>query len=450
MPGTSRRTAPSASPTTRLIAARRPGARRDRCRRPATSSRTSSPAAIACIIHTIVGLDEAGRPVTPVLSWADTHERSRGRGAAPARSTRRPCTRPPAPRSTRATGRHGSSVSATSSRGSGAGPGSPSWWPSASRAGRRSAARWRRGPGCWTARAAPGPTACWRSSGSTPGSSRRSWTTTSRSAGSPPPHRDAGRGSRTIGWFAAWGDGGCGNVGLAATGRGTAALMVGTSGALRAVVDGRRHRPSRRACSPIGSAPATVVGGQLSEGGGTLTWVSTLLGRSRARARASGRRPRRRRPRPHRPAVHLRRARPRLSRRRQRLARRAQPRHRCRGDLPGDARVDRLRVRRRRRGAVRVLHGPPSIVASGGALTHSPLLGQVLADSLGRDISVAPPSSPPDAARRCWPSAARATLPDVADACPPPTRTIHADPGRSDRYRDARQRRDALYHAVLG
>ncbi len=37
-----------------------------------------------------------------------------------------------------------------------------------------------------------------------------------------------------------------------------------------------------------------------------------------------------------------------------------------------------------------VLGGAPAVIASGGALARSPLLAQVLADSLGREIAVAP------------------------------------------------------------
>ena len=57
--------------------------------------------------------------------------------------------------------------------------------------------------------------------------------------------------------------------------------MVGTSGALRAVVaDGGAGLPAGLFAQRLGAR--TVVGGQLSEGGGTLAWASALLRRSQA------------------------------------------------------------------------------------------------------------------------------------------------------------------------
>ncbi len=82
-------------------------------------------------------------------------------------------------------------------------------------------------------------------------------------------------------WFAPWGDGSCGNVGLGAMSPGKAALMVGTSGALRAyLADPAPLDPRRPVRYRLGAG--TVAGGQLSEGGGLLAWASRLLGRSRS------------------------------------------------------------------------------------------------------------------------------------------------------------------------
>ena len=46
-------------------------------------------------------------------------------------------------------------------------------------------------------------------------------------------------------WYPAWGDGACGNVGLACVGRRRAALMVGTSSAMRLLLPTRRQRCGR-------------------------------------------------------------------------------------------------------------------------------------------------------------------------------------------------------------
>ena len=110
-----------------------------------------------------------------------------------------------------------------------------------------------------------------------------------------------------IDWFAAWGDGACGNVGLGAEGRDTVALMIGTSGALRAVIPD--PDPAIRAglfAQRLGAG--SVVGGQLSEGGGTIAWASRLLGRPSGRSGGSGRGVRARGARADGPPVRLRRA----------------------------------------------------------------------------------------------------------------------------------------------
>ena len=97
-----------------------------------------------------------------------------------------------------------------------------------------------------------------------------------------------------------------------------------------------------------------------------------------------------------------------------------------------------------------VLGASPAIVASGGALAHSPLLAQILADTLGRDIGVAP--SDKSSRRGAALLALRGTgLRGRHEAIPIGTlRRVHNDPARTARYQVARERRDALYRRVLG
>jgi len=96
-----------------------------------------------------------------------------------------------------------------------------------------------------------------------------------------------------------------------------------------------------------------------------------------------------------------------------------------------------------------VLGGPPEIVASGGALAYSPLLTQVLADSLGRDISVAPAVESSRRGAALLALQRSGHLADLEAAWAPATRTIHANPDLADRYRAARARRNALYGSVM-
>ena len=96
-----------------------------------------------------------------------------------------------------------------------------------------------------------------------------------------------------------------------------------------------------------------------------------------------------------------------------------------------------------------VLGARPSIVAAGGALAHSRLLTQTLADALGRAITVA--SDVESSRRGAALSALQAAgyLDDVTAVPMPPGWTVPNDPERTDRYRAARARRDALYEALL-
>ena len=251
-----------------------------------------------------------------------------------------------------------------------------------------------------------------------------------------------------VDWFAAWGDGACGSVGLVAAGPDRAALMVGTSGALRAVVaEPAPAIPSGLFAYRLGAG--AVVGGQLSEGGGTLAWVSQLFRRSRASLEREAARME--------PDTHG------LTVLPYTFGERGLGYHdTARGSLIGltpDTRAaaiyramiesiaysfaavdDQLST---------VLHGAPAIVASGGAIARSPLLAQALADSLGRDISVAPTveSSRRGAALLALQGAGH--LPDRSAVQVPRTHNVACDPGRTARYLEARGRRVALYGALI-
>jgi sugar (pentulose or hexulose) kinase len=92
---------------------------------------------------------------------------------------------------------------------------------------------------------------------------------------------------------------------------------------------------------------------------------------------------------------------------------------------------------------------PPTIVASGGALARSPLLAQTLADALGRDIAIAPrfEASRHGAAILAL-RAIGARVQDEANAGRR-TNAVRADPVRTATYRAARDRQRALYERVF-
>jgi gluconokinase len=402
---------------------------------------------ISCFLHSIVGLDDAGRPMTPVLSWADT---TSAREAATLRERIDP-----------------DAVHASTGA-----PIHAGYWPARVLQLRREQAGIRRWAGLadLIAEALTGRATVSRSMASGTGlldRARGTWADGLLEVIGVEPRQlsplvaddeSIGRLSASarkrwprfshIAWFAAWGDGGCSNVGLGVTDQGTAALMVGTSGALRAILaDPAPAIPMGLFAQRLGSG--SVVGGQLSEGGGTLAWVSTLLRRSRASL--------------DRAAAGLEADGHGLTVLPYTFGERGLGYHdNARGSVTGlNPGTDAVAVYRAMLESIaygfaavddelsRVLRGAPAIVASGGALAHSPLLAQVLADAIGRDIRVAlaVESSRRGAALLALRDSGHVA--DVAEGSAPPTQTIHADPHRSDRYQAGRARRDALYQAVL-
>lgn len=403
---------------------------------------------ISCFFHSIVGLDGGGRPITPVLSWADT---TSARAAAALRRQLDPqavhsCTGVPI---------------------------HASYWPARVvrlRQEQPAIRRWAGFPELLV-ESLTGRAAVSRSMASGTGlldRARGTWSELVIEALRIDPRdlpalvgddEPIGRLSGTAAdrwpwlaqaaWFAAWGDGGCGNVGLAAAGPGKAALMVGTSGALRAIVaDPAPSIPMGLFAYRLGAG--AVVGGQLSEGGGMLAWVSRLLRRSPASLE--------------RDAADMEADTHGLTVLPYTFGERGLGYHDgARGSLTGlSAGTDAAAIYRAILESIaygfaaiddrlsHVLGGAPAIVASGGTLTHSPLLAQVLADSLGRDIGIAPAL---EASRRGAALLALrgSGLIDDLNAIPgPPTRTVRSDPDRSARYQAARARQNELYETILG
>ena len=251
-------------------------------------------------------------------------------------------------------------------------------------------------------------------------------------------------------WFVPWSDAWCGNVGLGkARGLG-AALQVGTSGAMRVIVgdpvpdvpDGLfAHR------LPDGMA---LVGGQLSEGGGTIAALAGMLGRSIARLdTAAEDLP---------PDGHGLTVLPFLS------GERGPGYHAsARGVIGGlhlattaaDLHLAVLesiayRFAELDRRLAGFLGEAPDIVAAGGAVGRSSLLAGILAAALGRPIGL---SADPEASTRgaaILALAAAGIIDDPSSVPPPPSRRIVPDPARVDRYREAAARQGALYDRILG
>jgi gluconokinase len=251
-------------------------------------------------------------------------------------------------------------------------------------------------------------------------------------------------------WFVPWSDAWCGNVGLGQGPGQGAALQVGTSGAMRVIVgDPVAEVPDGLFAHRLPDGTA-LVGGQLSEGGGTIATLAGLLGRSAARLDAAATDlP---------PDGHGLTVLPFLS------GERGPGYHAgARGVIAGlhlattaaDVHLAVLEAIAYRfaeldRRLAGFLGDVPEVVAAGGAVGRSSLLAGILAAALGRPIGL---SADPEASTRgaaLVALAAAGVIDDPAGVPPPPSRRIVPDPTRIDRYREAAARQGALYDRILG
>lgn len=250
-------------------------------------------------------------------------------------------------------------------------------------------------------------------------------------------------------WFPAWGDGACGNVGLGCLGTNRAALMIGTSGALRVLL------PEPAAPIPAGlfgyrlGRDWTILGGQLSEGGGVMAALARLLRRSRVTLE--------------REAALLDATEGELTILPFLAAERGIGYHDTASGVLAGLRLDTtaatvyraflegiaLRFAEVDARLAAVLGGYPRVTAAGGALRHSPLWASIVADVLGRpiDVSLAQEASMRGAAllalRGCGAIGALESVP------PPPSRTVAPDRARHARYVEARGRQADLYRRLI-
>ena len=249
-------------------------------------------------------------------------------------------------------------------------------------------------------------------------------------------------------WFVAWSDAVCGNIGLGCTAGRGAALQVGTSGAIRVVV-----------ADPVPPVPAglfahrladgsALVGGQLSEGGAVAAAIASLVGETPRALEAAARNLA--------PDTHGLTILPYLAGERG----------------PGydaDARgvVAGLTLRTSRAElylavlesiALRfaaldvrlqdLVGEPPEIVASGGALARSPLWVAIIAAALGRTILASSEGEASSRGAALQTLKATGVIGSPAEVPPPPARPVVPEPDRVSRYREARDRQESLYERM--
>lgn len=403
---------------------------------------------VACFSHSLVGLDAGGRPVTPVLSWADTTSAPEAAELAAALD------------------------GAAIWRRTGA-PLHASYWPARIRQQRTThdqVARWSGFAellGEWLT----GRHAASTSIASTTGMLDRrtdewDWellATLGIAASALPElvgddqplgrlvgeYRDRWPALADAAWFPAWADGACGNVGLDCRGAQRAALMIGTSSAMRVLLDRRDVEPSAGLfCFRLGPR-GSLLGGQLSEGGGTAAWVSRVTGRGLVEldelAAAVE------------PVEHGLTLLPYLSGERgpgyhagargvvDGLSLASGPAELFRAALEsvaiGLVAIDRL--------LTALLGQPPQVIAAGGAIAGSRLWPQILADALGRPIGLPAAVAEPSARGAALLALDYAGLADSAALEPGALHMVEPDAGRHARYEALLARRNRLYERHL-
>ena len=255
---------------------------------------------------------------------------------------------------------------------------------------------------------------------------------------------------REVPWFPAVGDGACSNVGSGCTGSDRLALMVGTSGAMRVLCKADSVEIPDGPWCYRSDAGRYVMGGALSDGGNLVEWLRNTL----------------RLPDPEEtekllsemePDSHGLTFLPLLAGERgpgwADLAN---------GTIAGLSMSSKpVEILRAAMEAVAYRFaiiagmletaspGEKEVIASGGGLLHSPTWTRIMADTLGRPVTV---SGVKEASSRGAALIALEALggPEIEKAEVPLGKTFEPDPDRHETYRKALQRQRELYAAVLG
>ncbi len=251
-------------------------------------------------------------------------------------------------------------------------------------------------------------------------------------------------------WLPAVGDGACSNVGSGCTGSGRLAIMVGTSGAMRVLWKAESVEIPDGPWCYRADAERFVMGGALSDGGNLVEWLRNTL----------------RLPDPEET---------------ERLLSDMEPDSHGLTFLPllagerGPGWADRangtvsglsmsstpVEILRAAMEAVAFRFaiiaemletaspGEKEVVASGGGLLHSPTWTRIMADTLGRPVTL---SGVKEASSRGAALIALEALggPEIEAARAPLGETFEPDPARHEIYRKALERQRRFYDAVLG
>ena len=258
-------------------------------------------------------------------------------------------------------------------------------------------------------------------------------------------------GLRDVPWFPAWGDGACSNLGSGCGTLDRAALMVGTSGALR-VLWRTDEVPeiTRGLWRYRADAQRVVIGGSLSDGGSVFAWLKRLTrlpddAGETERAIAAME-----------PDAHGLTVLPLLSGERGPgwsdaagatiggLTPATEPLDLLRASLEAVA----LRFRLIELELSETLPGERDVVGTGGGLVKSPAWTQIMADALARPVALSEvdEGSSRGAALLALEALGHLERAEAVEA--PLGETFAPDPDRTEAYRGALERQVALYEAV--
>ena len=258
-------------------------------------------------------------------------------------------------------------------------------------------------------------------------------------------------GLRDVPWFPAWGDGACSNLGSGCGTLDRAALMVGTSGALR-VLWRTDELPeiTRGLWRYRADAQRVVIGGSLSDGGSVFAWLKRLTrlpedaAETEEAIAAMA------------PDSHGLTVLPLLSGERGPgwsdaagatiggLTPATEPLHLLRAGLEAVA----LRFRLIELELNEALPGERVVVGTGGGLVKSPAWTQIMADALGSPVALSEIEEGSSRGAALLALEALGHLERAEEVDAPLGETYEPDPDHTEAYRGASDRQVALYDAV--
>ena len=250
-------------------------------------------------------------------------------------------------------------------------------------------------------------------------------------------------------WFSALGDGACNNLGSGCVSPDRAALMVGTTGAMRVVSDTPLEKVSPGLWRYRVDKSRFVTGGALSNGGDVYAWMKRNLALPKdveARLEASV------------PGAHGLTMLPFFSGERTPYWR-ADLRAAITGMTASTGAIDILHaalesIALRFREIYCLLAGswgaPAEVIASGGALLHSPVWTQMMADALGRPVTICAETEASCRGAALW-ALERLGVIEGIGALPASTGAVFTPrPEYQAAYQDLLARQNQLYEHLFG